>query len=62
MKLVTFQRDGLTQPGVLENGNVVGVKGAGFATLLEIIQGGPAALDRVKEWANMWSESQVFPN
>ena len=48
MKLVTFERNGLTEPGVLLDNKVIGLKSAGFPTLLHLIQGGTEALQRVK--------------
>src|SRR6266446_8194082 len=50
MKFVTFKRDGLAEPGVLIDNNVVSLKGAGFATMLDVIAGGVAARPRIEEW------------
>jgi len=50
MKFVTFKRDGAGEPGVLMNNQVVGLKGAGFTTLLDVIAGGVAARGRIGEW------------
>src|ERR1700733_7528580 len=46
MKLVTFERNGLSEPGALLDDKVVGLKSAGFPTLLHLIQGGAEALQR----------------
>jgi 2-keto-4-pentenoate hydratase/2-oxohepta-3-ene-1,7-dioic acid hydratase in catechol pathway len=50
MKLVTFERDGVSEPGVLLDNKVIGLKSAGFPTLLHLIQGGTEALQRAKDW------------
>ena len=50
MRFVTIQRDGDTEPGVLFDGRVIPIQGAGFASLLEVIAGGADALDRVRRW------------
>jgi len=51
MRLVTFQRQGHIEPGVLADGKIVGLRGAGFDDLLGVIGGGAGALDRVRAWA-----------
>jgi 2-keto-4-pentenoate hydratase/2-oxohepta-3-ene-1,7-dioic acid hydratase in catechol pathway len=50
MHFVTFQRDGSAEPGVIVGSDVVGLKGAGFPTLLAVIEGGADARKRVKSW------------
>jgi 2-keto-4-pentenoate hydratase/2-oxohepta-3-ene-1,7-dioic acid hydratase in catechol pathway len=50
MKFVTFERNGASEPGVLMNNEVVGLKGAGFKTMLDVIAGGVAARTRIEEW------------
>src|SRR5438876_1120927 len=50
MKFVTFKRDGLAEPGVLRNNDVVSLRGAGFATMLDVIAGGVAARPRIEDW------------
>ncbi len=50
MKFVTFKRDGLAEPGVLMNNQVVSLRGAGFATMLDVIAGGIAARPRIEDW------------
>src|SRR6266536_5673284 len=50
MKFVTFERGGASEPGVLMNNEVVGLKGAGFKTMLDVISGGVAARARIEEW------------
>ena len=48
MQLVTFRHNGSAEPGVISGGNVIGLKGAGFATLLAVIEGGAGARQRVE--------------
>jgi 2-keto-4-pentenoate hydratase/2-oxohepta-3-ene-1,7-dioic acid hydratase in catechol pathway len=48
MKLVTFRHDNHVQPGVVLGHEVFGVGAAGFQSVLEIVEGGPDALKRVK--------------
>jgi 2-keto-4-pentenoate hydratase/2-oxohepta-3-ene-1,7-dioic acid hydratase in catechol pathway len=50
MHFVTFQRDGSAEPGVIVGSDIVGLKGAGFPTLLAVIEGGADARKRVKSW------------
>ncbi len=50
MRFVTFQHDGFPQPGVIVGDTVVGLKGAGFPTLLAVIEGGRDARKRVASW------------
>jgi len=52
MHFVTFQREGSAEPGVIVGSDVVGLKGAGFPTLLAVIEGGPAARKLVEAWLN----------
>jgi 2-keto-4-pentenoate hydratase/2-oxohepta-3-ene-1,7-dioic acid hydratase in catechol pathway len=48
MKLVTFERNGSSEPGALLDDKVIGLKSAGFPTLLHLIQNGAEALERAK--------------
>ena len=50
MQFVTLERNGSAEPGVIAGGNVVSLKGAGFPTLLAIIEGGPEARRRIETW------------
>src|SRR5882724_9260097 len=50
MKFVTFERNGASQPGVLMDTDVIGLQGAGFHTMLDVIAGGQAARARIEEW------------
>src|SRR5260370_29379512 len=61
MKFVTFLREGASEPGVLIDTDVVSLKGAGFATLLDAIAGGPAARARIGAWVLKPAASAVEP-
>src|SRR6266436_6198131 len=50
MKFVTFKRNGASEPGVLIINDVVSLKGAGFASMLDVIAGGVAARTRIDAW------------
>jgi 2-keto-4-pentenoate hydratase/2-oxohepta-3-ene-1,7-dioic acid hydratase in catechol pathway len=50
VKFLTLQRDGWDEPAVLYDGDVIGLKGAGFDDLLSVVSGGAGALDRVSRW------------
>ncbi|HZT30058.1 MAG TPA: fumarylacetoacetate hydrolase family protein [Bryobacteraceae bacterium] len=50
MQLVTFERQGCPEPGVLRGGRIVGLRAAGFADVLSVINGGAAARARVEAW------------
>jgi hypothetical protein len=47
LRFVTFQREGYTEPGVLHDGRIVGLRTAGFNDLITLIAGGADAIDRV---------------
>jgi 2-keto-4-pentenoate hydratase/2-oxohepta-3-ene-1,7-dioic acid hydratase in catechol pathway len=61
MKFVTFVRNGASEPGVLIDTDVVSLKGAGFASLLDVIAGGPAARARIGTWVLKPPASEVSP-
>lgn len=50
MRFVTFQVDTNIEPGVLVGGQIIGLRGAGFESVLSVIEGGADALDRVSRW------------
>jgi 2-keto-4-pentenoate hydratase/2-oxohepta-3-ene-1,7-dioic acid hydratase in catechol pathway len=52
MRFVTFQQDGYAEPGVIAGDHVVGLKGAGFSTLLAVIEGGAQARARISSYLN----------
>ena len=59
MQFLTLQREGWDEPGVLYDGRVTGLKGAGFDDLLSVISGGADALDRVSRW--LYSQPRSEP-
>jgi 2-keto-4-pentenoate hydratase/2-oxohepta-3-ene-1,7-dioic acid hydratase in catechol pathway len=50
MRFVTLQREGYAEPGVLLGGELIGIGGAGFDSVLSVIAGGADAMDRVRRW------------
>lgn len=50
MRFVTFQREGYTEPGVWWNDQIIGLRNAGFTSMLQVLAGGADALDRVERW------------
>jgi 2-keto-4-pentenoate hydratase/2-oxohepta-3-ene-1,7-dioic acid hydratase in catechol pathway len=50
MRFVTLERNGSAEPGVISGNNVISLRGAGFSTLLAVIEGGPEARRRVEKW------------
>ncbi|MGA9628141.1 MAG: fumarylacetoacetate hydrolase family protein [Bryobacteraceae bacterium] len=50
MRFVTLEREGYAEPGVLLGGELIGIGGAGFDSVLSVIAGGADALDRVRRW------------
>jgi len=61
MRFVTFQYDGVTRPGVLSGGKITDLAGAGFHSLLQVIEGGPAAVERVGLLLSKPPAEAVFP-
>ncbi len=61
MKLVTFERDGVSEPGVLLDNKIIELKSAGFPTLLHLIQGGTEALQRAKDWLQKAPQDATVP-
>src|SRR5271157_1908290 len=52
LRFVTFLKESHAEPGVLgQDGEIVGIRGAGFDDVISVIQGGADALDRVMRWA-----------
>lgn len=50
MQFVTFDRNGAAEPGVLLDNSILSLKSAGFSSLLDIIEQGPAGRSRVEAW------------
>ena len=61
MRLVTFQRRGSAEPGVLIDEDIASIRGAGFEDVLSVIAGGPDALDRVQRWLRYPPPGEVAP-
>ena len=60
MQFLTLQREGWDEPGVLYDGQAIGLKGAGFDDMLSVIEGGADALDRVSRWLSGRPRSERF--
>ncbi len=60
MRFVTFLRSGYSEPGALVDGQIVGLKDAGFENLLAVISGGAGALDGVERWMQSPPGSEQF--
>jgi 2-keto-4-pentenoate hydratase/2-oxohepta-3-ene-1,7-dioic acid hydratase in catechol pathway len=50
VQFVTLHREGYTEPAIIAEGELIGLRGAGFETLQSVIAGGEDALDRVRRW------------
>ena len=50
MRFVTLQREHYAEAGVCFNDEIYGLRGAGFATMLQVIAGGADARDRIERW------------
>src|SRR5262249_19330528 len=61
LRFVTFQRDGYTEPGVWVDNDIIGLRGAGFDSLISVIAGGDDALDRVVRWIGAPPFGEILP-
>jgi 2-keto-4-pentenoate hydratase/2-oxohepta-3-ene-1,7-dioic acid hydratase in catechol pathway len=61
MRFVTFQNNGLAEPGVISGENIVGLKQAGFPTLLAVIEGGSDARRRIAAWLERPPAGEIVP-
>jgi 2-keto-4-pentenoate hydratase/2-oxohepta-3-ene-1,7-dioic acid hydratase in catechol pathway len=61
MHLVTFQRNGTAEPGVVVDDHLLGLKAAGFSSLLQVIEGGPDARRRVEDLLKNPPANQMLP-
>ena len=65
MRFVTVREDGHPQPAVQLEGEIVGIRGAGFDSVLSAIAAGAEALERVSRWiarapaSQRWQPGQV---
>jgi 2-keto-4-pentenoate hydratase/2-oxohepta-3-ene-1,7-dioic acid hydratase in catechol pathway len=60
VQFLTLQREGRDEPGVLFDGQVIGLKDAGFDDLLSVVSGGSGALDRVSRWLSSPPRGERF--
>jgi 2-keto-4-pentenoate hydratase/2-oxohepta-3-ene-1,7-dioic acid hydratase in catechol pathway len=62
MRFITFRRNGgQAEPGVIEGASAIGLRGAGFQSMLQVIEGGFAARQRIEEWIRKPSSEEVTP-
>ena len=61
MQFVTFERNGSAEPGVISGGNVVSLNGAGFSTLMAVMEGGPQARRQAESWIAKPPADAVIP-
>jgi 2-keto-4-pentenoate hydratase/2-oxohepta-3-ene-1,7-dioic acid hydratase in catechol pathway len=60
LRFVTFQREGYSEPGIVQDDEIIGLGGAGFPHILPLIAGGADALDRVSRWVYSPPGSERF--
>lgn len=51
MRFVTLHREGYTEPALVNDQELIGLRQAGFPDLLSVIVGGDDSFDRVARWA-----------
>jgi len=61
MQLVTFQHNGSAKPGAILGDKIIGFQAAGFSTLLDLIQGGSEARQRIKTWLDNPPKDEIVP-
>lgn len=61
LQLVTIEKSGYSEPGVLSGDEVIGIKGAGFHDVLSVVAGGADAMDRVTRWLYSPPSSERLP-
>lgn len=62
MRLVTFRNlKGLPEVGAVAGDSVVSLAPAGFGSLIDVIAGGPQALEKVRQWMESAPAPQRFP-
>jgi 2-keto-4-pentenoate hydratase/2-oxohepta-3-ene-1,7-dioic acid hydratase in catechol pathway len=60
VQFVTLQRDGYSEPAVIADNAIIGLRNAGFSDMLAVIAGGGDSLDRVRRWADDPPGSERF--
>ena len=58
MQFVTLQRESYSEPAVVTDDEIVGLRGAGFETMMSVLTGGEDALDRVQRWVRSPTSSE----
>jgi 2-keto-4-pentenoate hydratase/2-oxohepta-3-ene-1,7-dioic acid hydratase in catechol pathway len=61
MRFITFRSNGSAEPGVIVGSNAVGLKSAGFPTILAVIEGGFDARKRIERYLDKPPADQVSP-
>lgn len=62
MRFVTFRNSkGAPEAGVVSNDHVIGLAGAGYPDILQVLGGGDAALQAVKAWGLNPDQASVYP-
>lgn len=61
MQLVTFQHNGSAKPGAIVGDKVIGFQAAGFSTMLQLIQGGVEARQRIQAWLDDPPKDEIVP-
>lgn len=60
MRFVTFRNpQGAPEPGVAANDQIIGLHGAGFGSLIDVIAGGAGAIEKVRQWLSNPGQSSV---
>jgi len=52
LRFVTFQRETYAEAGVVSDDGIIGLRSAGFPSILDVIRGGADAFDRVMRWSD----------
>ncbi len=61
MRLVTFQNNGSAEPAVIAGDNLLSLKSAGFSTLLEVIEQGAPALEKISALMKSATAASLVP-
>jgi 2-keto-4-pentenoate hydratase/2-oxohepta-3-ene-1,7-dioic acid hydratase in catechol pathway len=61
LQLVTIERSGYSEPAVLNGDEVIGIKSAGFDSMLSVVAGGADAMDRVTRWLDRPPAGERLP-
>ena len=61
MRFITFQNNESAEPGVILGDNVLGLKRVGFTTLLDVIEQGSSALERIAALVKKPSNGALVP-